>query len=273
MSFMRRNLAKNAAFVMAASSASFGIAMYVDYKNRSSLLSLKDLRRKITDSFSSSSSSTSMVEKAKTFWSNQRASQKTIIFLIAANYAVFFLWRVPALHSFMYRNFMHSISTRPINHITSSFSHISFLHISLNMFGLWSFGSTLHDLMGREQFLAFYFSAALFSSFASHLWKMRQGNLTRSLGASGAVLGSIGALSNTPGLSVSTIFLPFISVPMSTAVPLMMAFDVIGLMKNWQTVDHAAHLGGALFGLFYCNYGYKIWQNRHEIVDFFRIKR
>lgn len=41
----------------------------------------------------------------------------------------------------------------------STFSHISVIHLSLNMYVLWSFGSAAANLLGFEQFAAFYVSA------------------------------------------------------------------------------------------------------------------
>ena len=38
----------------------------------------------------------------------------------------------------------------------------------------------------------------------------------------------------------------------------MMAVDAAGLMLGWRVLGHAAHLGGAIFGLAYCYYG-KVW--------------
>ena len=38
------------------------------------------------------------------------------------------------------------------------------------MAALWSFGQVAGREMGREQFLAFYHSAGVLASLASHLW-------------------------------------------------------------------------------------------------------
>lgn len=35
----------------------------------------------------------------------------------------------------------------------------------------------------------------------------------------------------------------------------MITLDLVGLLRGWKLFDHAAHLGGAGFGLLYFTYG------------------
>ncbi|BFZ53744.1 hypothetical protein PYCC9005_000775 [Savitreella phatthalungensis] len=41
---------------------------------------------------------------------------------------------------------------------------------------------------------------------------------------------------------------PFVSVELSTAALLMVAFDILGLLAGWKVFGHAAHLSGAMTG-------------------------
>ncbi len=41
-----------------------------------------------------------------------------------------------------------------------------------------------------------------------------------------------------------------------------MALDTLGLILGWKTFGHAVHLGGALFGVWYVEYGKSLWENR-----------
>ncbi len=50
---------------------------------------------------------------------------------------------------------------QPWQLITHLFLHGGFLHIALNMFGLWMFGSTLETLWGPKRFLTFYLLCGL----------------------------------------------------------------------------------------------------------------
>jgi rhomboid-like protein len=53
--------------------------------------------------------------------------------------------------------------------VLASFSHISVLHMAGNMLSLHSLSVPVAHSMGKEQFLAFYLSAGVFSSFFSHV--------------------------------------------------------------------------------------------------------
>ena len=203
---------------------------------------------------------------AKNVWSTSRDSQKTIYALTASNILVFLAWRVPVFSDLMVKYFLHSINSTPLSMLGSVFSHRSALHLGFNMLALNSFGTFLHEKMGREQFLAFYMSAGTASSLTSHLYKSFSRNYTPSLGASGAIFGIVGASAHFPELKVSLIFLPIHSIPISQALPAMIGIDALGLLRGWKSFDHAAHLGGTCFGYsFYKISQDKIWKNRRNI--------
>lgn len=75
--------------------------------------------------------------------------------------------------------------------ITSAFTHISPLHIGMNMLALWILGPAIERVLGRARFLAVYFVSALVAS-AFILWLASP--TTTTLGASGAISGLMGAL-------------------------------------------------------------------------------
>lgn len=203
-----------------------------------------------------------------TWWRGRPESERTILCLIGLNTAVFLAWRLPQLQRFMARWFTHSINSHPVTMLTSTFSHASGIHFLFNMVALYSFGRAVHERMGREQFLAFYISSGLVSSGGSHLLRSYRRDLSHSLGASGAVFGIVGACAHQPNLRVSLILVPFLSVPLGVALPAVMAYDVLGVMKNWKTFDHAAHLSGALFGYAFFKVSlYHIWPSRRKILS------
>ena len=117
---------------------------------------------------------------------------------------------------------------------TAAFLHQQTLHIFFNMIMLWMFGRPLEAMLGRARFLALYLICALGGSTASYLFNSPQ---VGSLGASGAVIGVVGALlvlerrlrHNTAGVAI---YLAILLLP--------------GLLL--PGIDWRAHVGGLLTG-------------------------
>lgn len=123
-------------------------------------------------------------------------SEKTIAALISINVAVFACWKVPALQKYMTRYFCHhpTTSNRQWTLFTSCFSHRNVIHLTVNMVGLWSLGPVLHDLLGREQFVALYLSLGIGANVISHQLQLMARHIAArpilpSMGASGALYG------------------------------------------------------------------------------------
>ncbi len=49
--------------------------------------------------------------------------------------------------------------------VTHMFMHGSFMHILFNMYALWAFGSPIEQMLGKNRFIFFYFSAGLGAAF------------------------------------------------------------------------------------------------------------
>lgn len=53
----------------------------------------------------------------------------------------------------------------------------------------------------------------------------------------------------------------------STGIKALMAVDTAGIVAGWKFLDHAAHLSGVLFGIFWCRWGNEhIWRNREVVM-------
>ncbi|TIC20636.1 hypothetical protein E3Q13_00386 [Wallemia mellicola] len=196
--------------------------------------------------------------------------QRTVAGIIALNSVIFFAWQVPnpVLRSFMKRHFLHAHDTPLHTMLTSVFSisqylsHRSIAHLGFNMLALYSFGPLSFKFLEKQEtelegtsvykWLALYLSAGILSNLASTAaTKYTQRTLMPSLGASGAVYSTLvmSAYSN-PDIKVNLIFFPWFGFPISTGVLAMVGFDIFGLLRGWKLLDHAAHLGGASFGVF-----------------------
>jgi membrane associated rhomboid family serine protease len=118
--------------------------------------------------------------------------------------------------------------------ITAGFVHFSLVHLGLNMFVLWQFGTQLEPALGRARFLVLYFVALLGSSAA--VFFLGSANSVHG-GASGAIFGLIAAYA----IVLRALRLPWVNMAVFAAVWLVAGFFFTGL--SWE-----GHLGGAVAG-------------------------
>ena len=147
----------------------------------------------------------------------------------------------------------------------SGFSHQSFIHLFVNMYVLESFCKPCsHILGGKEQTFAVFLGGATFAGLAGNLYKTASKTMIPSVGASGGILALI-AMSciSYPDARLSIAFVDKLiphSFSGTTALYGIMLVDTLGIIMRWRVLDHAGHLGGALFGWWYALYGQKMWQ-------------
>lgn len=204
------------------------------------------------------------------WWNSLSDGQRTVSGIIAANVIVFCLWRVPNIQRIMVRYFTSNPASQNLclPMILSTFSHFSFFHMAANMYVLWTFSSSIVSVLGQEQFLALYMSAGVVSTFASYVCKAATGRFGPSLGASGAIMTILALVcTKMPEAKLAIIFLPMFTFTAGNALKVILAVDSMGLLLGWKFFDHAAHLGGALFGIWYALYGHElIWKKREPLV-------
>lgn len=85
---------------------------------------------------------------------------------------------------------------------------------------------------------------------------------------SGAIMTVLAAVcTKIPEGRLAIIFLPMFTFTAGNALKAIIAMDTAGMILGWKFFDHAAHLGGALFGIWYITYGHElIWKNREPLV-------
>ncbi|XP_051554387.1 presenilins-associated rhomboid-like protein, mitochondrial [Myxocyprinus asiaticus] len=206
------------------------------------------------------------------WWNGLSEGQKTVTGIIALNTVVLCCWRIPSMQRSMIKYFTSNPAskTRCLPMVLSSFSHYSFIHMIANMYVLWTFSTSIVSLLGREQFLALYLSGGVISTFISYVLKTATGRLGPSLGASGAIMTVLAAVcTKIPEAKLGIILLPMVSITAGNALKALVTLDTAGLLLGWRFFDHAAHLGGALFGVWYIVYGNDmIWKKREPLVKF-----
>ncbi|KAJ8270832.1 hypothetical protein GJAV_G00119780 [Gymnothorax javanicus] len=204
------------------------------------------------------------------WWDGLTRGQRTVSGIIAVNALVFCCWRIRPLQRTMVKYFTSDPASKAlcIPMVLSTFSHYSLLHMAANMYVLWSFSSSIVGLLGPEQFMAVYMSAGVISTLVSYVTKTATGRLGPSLGASGAIMAVLAAVcTKMPEAKLGIIFLPMITFTAGSALKAIVAMDTAGLVLGWRFLDHASHLGGALFGVWYMAYGHQlIWKKREPLV-------
>ncbi|XP_068125540.1 presenilin-associated rhomboid-like protein, mitochondrial [Hyperolius riggenbachi] len=270
-SIIVKQLYKPFFFTIGFSGCSFGIAALWQYESLKSKMKnyLEDIHADWLEKLRPPKHG-ELRKKVNEWWNSLTDGQKTVSGIIAANCVVFFLWRVPSMQRMMMRYFTSNPASKSLclPMTLSTFSHYSLFHMAANMYVLWSFSSIIVSMLGREQFLALYMSAGVVSSFASYACKVATGRFGPSLGASGAIMTILAAVcTKMPEAKLAIIFLPMITFTAGNALKVILALDSAGVILGWKFFDHAAHLGGALFGIWYALYGHElIWKKREPFV-------
>ncbi|MFT6144431.1 MAG: rhomboid-like protein [Myxococcota bacterium] len=156
------------------------------------------------------------------------------------------------LFSQMQENFILSLdlvqSGRIWTILTSEFSHVEPTHLLFNMFGLFVFGSAVHEVVRDVLFVKLYIMAAVTASLAHIAWSAITGDPTGALGASGAVMGiAVVYAFLFPERRLLLFFV--VPVPAGIAVLLFIGIDMLGVVGVFQDrTAHMAHLGGVAYG-------------------------
>lgn len=133
---------------------------------------------------------------------------------------------------------------------TSGFLHADWMHLLFNMLTLYFFYLPVLLTFGVWGFLILYFGALCSGSLFS-LWLYRNRPSYAAIGASGAVSGVLFAsIAVYPHMSIFFFFIP-IPIPAWIFATLYFAYSVHMMLnpKAWDNIGHAAHLGGAVFGM------------------------
>ena len=138
--------------------------------------------------------------------------------------------------------------------ISHGFVHADMMHLLINMFTFWSFGTYMESLFnmigfGGLGFMGLYFGGMIFSSLFD-LVKYRDNIYYQSIGASGAV---------SAVLFSSILFDPWSSILLFAIIPVPgIIFGVLYLVycqymakHSSDNINHNAHFYGALYGFLF----------------------
>ncbi|KAH3812432.1 hypothetical protein DPMN_140863 [Dreissena polymorpha] len=208
-------------------------------------------------------------------WNSLSPVQKFTYTFVGVNAVVFLMWRVPALQPFMLRYFTHlpAKSHSVLGGTLCGLSHSSGLHFLVNMYVFASFVHPMMPLFGKEQTLAVFLGGATFSSLVSAIFRLSTKSMIPSLGASGGILTLVAITCLTfPDSKLAIAFVDQIiphSFSAESAVIGIVLFDLLGILLRWKLLDHAGHLGGVAFGVWYAKYGHEFYRDyRNKLLQF-----
>jgi rhomboid protease GluP len=127
--------------------------------------------------------------------------------------------------------------------ITAGYLHVQFLHILMNMMGLFNLGPMVEEIYGTRRMFALYTAATILGFVFSSVWLPR----SYSLGASAGIFGLLGALIAF-GLHSKSFAAKHLQ--QQCLLNAAIGFAMGGFMPM---IDNAAHLGGLAggFGIAY----------------------
>jgi membrane associated rhomboid family serine protease len=180
--------------------------------------------------------------------------------LIAANVAIFVLEAISG------PSFLARFALWPVGHfsvaqfdgpvgfkvwqlITCGFLHANLIHLAINMYALWMFGSDVERAIGPRHYLTLYFASMLCSSATQLLVvsMMTSAGVYPTIGASGAIFGILLAFGMLFPRRTIVLLIPPIPMPAIVFVILYALLELFsGVFGTDQGVAHFAHLGGMI---------------------------
>ena len=125
--------------------------------------------------------------------------------------------------------------------LTAMFLHAGLLHIGLNMWALYLFGTLVEDAYGRARFLALYLVSGFFASVTSFAFGPL---ISIGVGASGAIFGLLGAWF---AYNYRRREMRFHRAQLQSAMTLI-ALNLVLSFSLSRYIDWRAHVGGLVAG-------------------------
>jgi membrane associated rhomboid family serine protease len=139
--------------------------------------------------------------------------------------------------------------------VTYSFLHGGLLHLALNMYVLWLFGSRIEILWGSRIFAIYYFVCVIGAALMQLIVSSYGDNHYPTIGASGGVFGVLLAFGVFyPHVKLLLIFPPILVQARTLVIIFVIVELLFGVTGTAPGVAHFAHLGGMLFGFLLIQY-------------------
>jgi membrane associated rhomboid family serine protease len=136
--------------------------------------------------------------------------------------------------------------------VTYSFLHGGVMHLLLNIYALWLFGSRMENVWGSNAFVLYYFVCVLGAGLVQLFVATQgagEGDIYPTIGASGGVFGLLLAFGLTFPTERLMLLFPPVVLQAKWFVLIYGAVELwAGVTGTLAGVAHFAHLGGMLFG-------------------------
>lgn len=135
--------------------------------------------------------------------------------------------------------------------LTLMFLHADFMHIAGNILVLFFIGIALEDRIGKRDTAVLFFTTGLIATLGQY--SINWGSTVLNLGASGAVMGIMGAIvylypRDKIPMFLGPIFMPAVRVDLAVVVFVAMQTG-IALLNPYGNIAHAAHFAGFASGI------------------------
>lgn len=127
--------------------------------------------------------------------------------------------------------------------LTSIFMHCGVIHLTLNMWALWSAGRMFERLVGSVGFFIIYMASGIAGGLASAWWN---GDVV-SAGASGAIFGVLGAFASFIWNRADSFPLRALT-QLRSSLAMCIGYNLL-FGASIPGIDQAAHIGGLITGL------------------------
>lgn len=139
--------------------------------------------------------------------------------------------------------------------LTYGFLHGGVMHLFLNMYALWLFGSRMESAWGSRVFAFYYFVCIIGAGVVQLIVASQSGEIYPTIGASGGVFGLLLAFAMTyPNERLMLIFPPVVLKAKWFVLIYGLIELYFGVTGSVAGVAHFAHLGGMLFGFLLLRY-------------------
>lgn len=139
--------------------------------------------------------------------------------------------------------------------VTYAFLHGGFMHLLLNMYALWLFGSRMENVWGSRDFIIYYLVCVVGAALVQLVVSSLSGGYYPTVGASGGVFGLLLAFGMTFPREILMLVFPPVALQARWFVMIYGTIELwAGVTGTAAGVAHFAHLGGMLLGFLLIQY-------------------